>query len=364
MPARAVKRKRGGGGVGAAVADDPDNERPVHHPETIFGVGPAELQNYARRNTVRLDAAPNDGAANASADVRAYLDPTGARYVVVAVDTAAGGALSDEAFAVFLVAGARYALLSARIVVGHDQRYSLSTLPLVFVLALLETIRTTRRMLRAAHLTSAFRDRPFVFPPVLVVLETNYAYGAAVYMQMLRLLDAKRARHPDLRRVDIVFATPVYGWDAQLQALRRAYDAASTALNAAVAEANAAEVALQEAWLAKGGRHRHLNRQTILQDALRKVAASSARPQITGDTVVSEQTVNAEVKLIMKDVMERVLAENNTVRNDAELLERWGRVRPGRGRRKGGDTTGRDAPAPARSPSVRPLRGTCARTSR
>jgi hypothetical protein len=164
-----------------------DAERRVTQPGAEFGLGLGDVERYAARHTLRLGEDDDPRA-------RAYLNPAAARYVVVAVDTAAGGEHSDEAFVVFLVSGAHFGLLSARIVVGHDRRYAFSTIPLVFVLALLETIRTTRRMLRAAHERSAYRRHAFRFPPVLVVLETNFAYGAAVYIQMLQMLDDKRPR--------------------------------------------------------------------------------------------------------------------------------------------------------------------------
>lgn len=58
-------------------------------------------------------------------------------------------------------------------------------------------------------------------PTVIVVLETNFAYGAAtpatiferclggVYMQLLYFLDQRKARMPTMEHVRIVFATPV-----------------------------------------------------------------------------------------------------------------------------------------------------------
>jgi hypothetical protein len=217
-----------------------------------------------------------------------------------------------------LVSGAHFGLLSARIVVGHDRRYAFSTIPLVFVLALLETIRTTRRMLRAAHERSAHRREAFRFPPVLVVLETNYAYGAAVYIQMLQMLDDKQARHADLRGVDIVFATPVYGWDLRLLALASAHATAAADLAAAVADAKRLEDAVVAAWAwARGGkRRRNMNKQEIITEIRRTLAAEGDVREITTETVLPLRDIEAEVVRVVNRVIERVL------RHDASEVER------------------------------------------
>jgi hypothetical protein len=74
-----------------------DAERRVAQPAAEFGLGLGDMERYVARNTLRLGEDDDPRA-------RAYLNPAGARYVVVAVDTAAGGENSDEAFVVFLPA--------------------------------------------------------------------------------------------------------------------------------------------------------------------------------------------------------------------------------------------------------------------
>ena len=59
---------------------------------------------------------------------------------------------------------------------------------MVFVLSLLHTVRSVERLLRDAHARSPHAERPFALPPVIVLIENNFAYGAATYMQMLWLI--------------------------------------------------------------------------------------------------------------------------------------------------------------------------------
>ena len=68
--------------------------------EAHYRVTPEALKTYARAATI----APDE-----------FLNPEDPdRYIVVSVDPAAGGILSEEALVVFLVAGARFALLTGR----------------------------------------------------------------------------------------------------------------------------------------------------------------------------------------------------------------------------------------------------------
>jgi hypothetical protein len=84
----------------------------------------------------------------------------------------------------------------------------------MFVVSLLETVQKTRDALNVMHDGIAkYRTREFKMPTVLVVMETNYAYGAAVYMQFMFFLDQRKSQIPGLKDVDIVFATPVYMWN-------------------------------------------------------------------------------------------------------------------------------------------------------
>jgi hypothetical protein len=147
-----------------------------------------------------------------------YLNPdtVDTRYVVISVDPAGGGILSEEAFVVWLVQGVHFTLFSGRTVKGHKAGYTFSTIPLMFVVSLLETISKTKEALRLLQRgIHKYRTRPFRMPTVLVVLETNYAYGAAVYMQFIYFLDQRKAQMPGLKDVSIVFATPVYMWNTK-----------------------------------------------------------------------------------------------------------------------------------------------------
>ena len=226
----------------------------------------------------------------------------------------------------FLVAGERYGLLSARIAAGHDRRYAFSTIPLVYVLALLETVRAVRRVMRAAHERSAFAAVPFVLPPVLVVLETNFAYGAAVYIQMLDLLERKRARHRDIHEMDIVFATPVYTWDRRIVELRMQLETAKSAAAAAVRSRDALTLSVTEAWRDKGPRVRNLNRQDIIADVRKKLQERGVAQDVREEEEEEVWTVSSieqEVAEVMRGVMEIVLERNASDQERVDFLKLW-----------------------------------------
>lgn len=119
-----------------------------------------------------------------------FLDPANPnRYIVVSVDPAGGGVLSDEAFIVFMVADTEFGLLTGRLVPGHSGRYGFAMIPLVFVVALLKTIRGVVRMLREAYDASVYVSHvrrqgdvppPFVVPPVLVFPMSCSPIGVSV----------------------------------------------------------------------------------------------------------------------------------------------------------------------------------------
>lgn len=109
-----------------------------------------------------------------------FLDPARQRFVVVSIDPAGGGKSSDEVFVVFLVSEGEFGLLTGRIVSGHNQRYPYSMVPLVFILALLKLLRDVRALLQEAHGRWLLRRTPFVMPPIIVLIENNFAYGAAI----------------------------------------------------------------------------------------------------------------------------------------------------------------------------------------
>ena len=145
-----------------------------------------------------------------------FLDPTKPdRYVLISVDPAGGGFLSEEAFIIWIISQGAFALLSGRTVRGHKAGYAFSTVPLMFVVSLLETIRQVQKALRQLHANASIPGE-FQMPKVIVLIETDYAYGAAVYMQTLFFLEEQRKRLPDLRDVVIVFATPVYLWNVPI----------------------------------------------------------------------------------------------------------------------------------------------------
>ena len=219
-------------------------ERQVANVEDEFAVNPAALEQFVRSVNVT--------------DKRSFLTGQGstARYVVVAVDPAGGGEASEEAFVVFFVSGARFALLTARAIHGHHPAYPFSTVPLVFVIALLETVRSVKLLLQAAI-------PGFTMPPVLVVMETNFAYGAAVYLQLLWFMQKQQAMSADLRDVDIVFATPVYMWDDTVVKLRDELVAQKRIVKSLEEQIPRLKAAVNEAWLNKGPRQRYLRREQI-----------------------------------------------------------------------------------------------------
>lgn len=191
----------------------PDRGLGTHRLRIWFQLDVSVLQRYADRCAV---------------DPITFLDDRTLRYVVVSVDPAGGGVQSQEAFVVWLVAGDRFALLTGRTASGHRPSIPFTTIPLSFVLALLRLLRDVRSLLLASfHAVGKVdmygnqRTEPFVMPPVLVVMETNFAYGAAVYQQMLWLVDRNRRTDEALQDLDIIFATPVYMWDRSADERRR-----------------------------------------------------------------------------------------------------------------------------------------------
>ena len=140
-------------------------ETAIENNEAHFNVDLAALRRYMEKAQVQPGT---------------LLDPGVARYVVISVDPAGGGSHSKEAFIVWLVAGNHYALLTGRTASGHRRSLPFTTIPMAFVLALMRTIRDVR-----ASLMASLGDGTgsFTMPPVLIVMETNYAYGAAVYQR-------------------------------------------------------------------------------------------------------------------------------------------------------------------------------------
>ena len=148
-----------------------------------------------------------------------FLTGNADRYVLISVDPAGGGYLSEEAFVIWLIVNDTYALFSGRTVKGHKPGYSYSTVPLMFVVSLLQTIGHAQMSLSELH---QFHKLPGTFhmPEVIILLETNFAYGAAVYMQTLFFLEEQKRRIPGLKDVVITFATPVYLWNVTIASKR------------------------------------------------------------------------------------------------------------------------------------------------
>lgn len=178
--------------------------RRVAQPVRTYGLSTHVLDEYIRKSTESL--------------VAEHWLVGKDRYLVVSVDPAAGGVNSEEAFTVFLVSGSRIALLSGRIVVGKTPDVPFSVIPLSFVIALLDTVRKCKRLLQNAH---EALSPPVVFqmPRVLVVVEANFAYGAAVYMQLMYFIQARTSSDSELVNLEIIFATPVYATDTDVMQL-------------------------------------------------------------------------------------------------------------------------------------------------
>jgi hypothetical protein len=85
----------------SAIPTSPTVELKVPNLESYYRVTPEALNQYVRTATI---ATPQE-----------FLDPDEAdRYVVISVDPAAGGTLSEEAMVVFLLCGSKCALLTGR----------------------------------------------------------------------------------------------------------------------------------------------------------------------------------------------------------------------------------------------------------
>jgi hypothetical protein len=180
------------------------SRRVVKNVATHFDVTPDVVEGYVNQSRHTLDGNSR------------FIDPTVQRYILIAVDPAGGGLLSDEALVVFLIANDRFGLFTGCLLEAHHINISFSVVPTVFLLGLLTMVRSVKASLRQLHHDAGFPTASFIMPPVLVLLENNFAYGAAIYLRLLYFIEEKRLEHPELKDVDISFATPVYGVDEQL----------------------------------------------------------------------------------------------------------------------------------------------------
>lgn len=169
------------------------------------------------------------------------------RYVVISVDPAGGGALSDEVFVVFLIADDQCGLLTARVVPGQNEKIGFSMIPLVFIISLLKTIVQVKECLQRAHSKVKWGSVPPIFkmPPVLVLIEPARFHGTCFLCSKpgwtpkttlpmeqqpmckwcgsfspnsVRIQSnwhpgdySENREHSTSADIDIIFATPVYG---------------------------------------------------------------------------------------------------------------------------------------------------------
>ena len=203
----------------------------------------------------------------------------------------------------WLVAGEHFALLSGLTVPGHRRSLPFSTVPLVFVLALLKLIGRVldalRRTFERTQPTDEYGNRlPFVTPPVLVVMETNYAYGAAVYQQILWMVDRHRGRDASLRDVDIVFATPVYMWDRSMDQIRRDIAEKQQVVDETRRQWRTAKQRTNDAW--PEHRMRGRNREKIIEKLNARFRLQEETAEEAAETRVVD--VHATVDVIMAEV--------------------------------------------------------------
>lgn len=197
-----------------------------------------------------------------------------------------------------------------RTIHGHHRSYPFSTVPLVFVLSLLETVRTVKRLLQTI-------EPNFPMPPVLVVMETNFAYGATVpqapeqcssvwhpYMQMLWFIQQKQQRHRDLANVDIVFATPVYLWDDTIDRHREEVRGQRLLVQDLREKLDQSRARMLKAWEDKGPRRRGLNRIEIMNTVLKELRLQD---EDTLDPLNNTgENVTTVVETVMKALRDRV----------------------------------------------------------
>jgi phage gpG-like protein len=236
------------------------------------------------------------------------------RYLVVSIDPAGGGVLSDEVLVVFLIADEQFGLLTARIVPGHHRRYAFSMVPLVFVLSLIRTLVDVKRLLQKAHTKAGLPDDQFRLPPVIVLVENNFAYGAATYMQMLWLLrDRSRALLPEL---DLTFATPVYGLNQWLTVQYAELARKKHSVDKEQASRDEMREALRQAWLAKGKRHKGMNWNNLYQRIRTTLPEGGALPL----TNIQEEIAEA-----MNDLLDAAADASADPVERRTTLEAWAR---------------------------------------
>ena len=103
------------------VADTEGGGQPIADPVTFFGLPPTEvLGAYPRRAAHALWARGQSLWDHPTTETAFFLDPRRDRYVIVSVDPAGGGTLSDEVFVVFLVTDNQFGLFTANAFAGQS----------------------------------------------------------------------------------------------------------------------------------------------------------------------------------------------------------------------------------------------------
>lgn len=124
------------------------------------------------------------------------------RYIVASIDPAAGGAASRETMLLFLTQGTNFGLLGG-VVLPRQSGHTIPVLPEQYVSQIYDMIE----LFLESHRTELLQGPNDTMPPVLVVIENNFAYGAGPYV---RFMDPAPGRHLNS---DILIATQVFGVD-------------------------------------------------------------------------------------------------------------------------------------------------------
>jgi hypothetical protein len=211
------------------------------------------------------------------------------------------GSLSDEALAVFIIANNQFGLLSGCLLAAHHRDFPFSVVPMIFLLGLLAMVRAVKAELFRMHRAAGFSDQAFEMPTVLILLENNFGYGAAVYVHLLYFLEQKRSEHPELKDVDILFATPVYGMDETLVQLLLDRIAKKTLIDQLTVELTGVMDAINESWKSTK-RAKGLN----FADIKKRVNLRLKALKVTNTTLpanIPQTVVETEVALVLTDVI-------------------------------------------------------------
>ena len=275
------------------------------NPASAFGVDRTTIESFKKRVITSFKST--------------FLDTKAVdRYVLISVDPAGGGYLSEEAFVIWLIVNDTYTLFSGRTVKGHKPGYTYSTVPLMFVVSLLETIARIKTSLSDLHrhykLSGAFH-----MPEVIILLETNFAYGAAVYMQTLFFLEEQKRRIPSLKDVVITFATPVYLWNVSIALKRDELQMEKQRKEVTSAEYQKAKDELDQVW--KGRPFPSGAKDIILQDIRRQYGIHLAEEfdQQQVAHMLVEDMVHGAINAVIERVKEQQKTKETGKKTEQEL---------------------------------------------